>query len=852
MAVRYHEVVGGTLKFRGDVDFTETSTFVGGNISGVTALQLTTGATNGYVLKTNALGNASWSPNNSLIAGSDLVAIDNVAAGLKIIDDSIGDPQTYLTFDTQNTNPRVVLGQKLAAGTHEVSGSNFAVTGGTLSGITAFQFTATPTNGYYLKTDASGNASWAPVATAQGADNLLQVSNGSGELKVPGVTVSAGNAKIANVGTPTLGTDAATKQYVDDNTLDVSGSSGFVQLNNGSGNLGSDSLLYWDSGTDTLHAQNLTVAGTQTINNTSNLSTSDVIIITNNGETGAGVTAGQSGMEVERGTETNFRYVFDEPTDTFRIGLIGSLQAVATREDAPTDGGVATWNDTAKRYDATLTPTVTTLTTTNFTMNNGAINGYVLTTNGSGVATWQANPGAVPGSDIVAVANQAQGLQIVDNAGIPNVYITFDTTTGSQQIEFEQPITAGANQVSGSNFQITGGSVTGLSALQLDTATAAGYLMTSDALGNASWVAKPTLQETYTGSTNGNVTLDNTRKGVQIRDNATPITGSDLFSVTNSTAATTYFKVSPTTTEVAAFKLAAGAGAGKVLISDASGNGTWGTSTSSGWADDGSVVRLTNAGDAVSIGSATLAGVEKLRVLDGGVLFDGVSGAVPTSGAGTRFMWAGAKAALRAGAVDGAQWDDANVGSWSVAFGGNTTASASYSTALGSGTEATSSYSVASGRYSKTRLLGQHAQATAKFVNTGDAQTSVFVMSRQTTSNTPLDLTLDGGVPGASNRLTLADNTSYHLRMDIIARCLTVDDETGAWEISMAADRNVGVATTALVGTPFLQTVSKDVSAWAVAVSADITNGALKVTVTGEAAKTINWVARVTMTEVSA
>jgi hypothetical protein len=484
-------------------------------------------------------------------------------------------------------------------------------------------------------------------------------------------------------------------------------------------------------------------------------------------------------------------------------------------------------------------------------MNNGATDGYVLTTNASGVATWQANPGAVPGSDIITLTNDPEALQIKDGAA--NVFMTMDSQTGALQVIMEQPLAAGANQVSGSDFLITGGDVTGLDSLQLNTTTAAGYHMVSDPSGNASWAAKPTLQETYTGGANAHVTLNDTTKGLQLRDNATPITASDLLSVTNSTAATTYFRVSPTTTEVAALKFASGAGVGKVLVSDVDGNASWGTSAASGWQDDGSVVRLGTVGDAVVIGSTAVVGVEKLRVVDGPVLFDGVSGAVPTTGAGTRFMWSGAKAALRVGTVDGSQWDDANVGTWSVALGGNTTAKASYSMALGSGTLADigADYSVASGRYSKTRLLGQHAQATTKFLTVGDAQTSTLMMSRQTTSNSSLELTLDGGIGASGNRLIIPEKTSCLFRIDILARRQDADDVTAAWDLSLCIDRNTGVASTNFCGAPFLQTIHRDDITWTVVPSADTSNGSLKILVTGAAATTINWVARVVMTEVS-
>ena len=74
--------------------------------------------------------------------------------------------------------------------------------------------------------------------------------------------------------------------------------------------------------------------------------------------------------------------------------------------------------------------------------------------------------------------------------------------------------------------------------------------------------------------------------------------------------------------------------------------------------------------------------------VDGGTLWGGnydggFSGGVPAEGAGTRMMWYPDRAAFRAGQINGTQWDDANIGDWSVAIGQNVRASASYATAFG-------------------------------------------------------------------------------------------------------------------------------------------------------------------------
>ena len=64
---------------------------------------------------------------------------------------------------------------------------------------------------------------------------------------------------------------------------------------------------------------------------------------------------------------------------------------------------------------------------------------------------------------------------------------------------------------------------------------------------------------------------------------------------------------------------------------------------------------------------------------NGSVLFEGVKGRVPISGAGTRFMYVPALAALRVGSVSGMQFDSTFVGAYSVAFGSNNEATSPYS-----------------------------------------------------------------------------------------------------------------------------------------------------------------------------
>ncbi|MFA5088548.1 MAG: hypothetical protein WC552_05890 [Candidatus Omnitrophota bacterium] len=102
------------------------------------------------------------------------------------------------------------------------------------------------------------------------------------------------------------------------------------------------------------------------------------------------------------------------------------------------------------------------------------------------------------------------------------------------------------------------------------------------------------------------------------------------------------------------------------------------------WKKTANNVYLNDINDLVGIG--TLSPSFRLTIdNDGGILAKGTygSGVTAPAGAGTRFMWYPRKAALRAGNVAGAQWDNANIGEYTVAFGQNNTASGSYSTVAG-------------------------------------------------------------------------------------------------------------------------------------------------------------------------
>jgi hypothetical protein len=96
---------------------------------------------------------------------------------------------------------------------------------------------------------------------------------------------------------------------------------------------------------------NLLVSGTQFITTTQTVEISDNIIYVNAGEVGVGVTKGSAGIQIDRGTLTDYLIVFDESADVLKAGVSGSLQVLATREDSPINNYIAYWNDSTKRFD---------------------------------------------------------------------------------------------------------------------------------------------------------------------------------------------------------------------------------------------------------------------------------------------------------------------------------------------------------------------------------------------------------------------------------------------------------------------------------------------------------------------
>ncbi len=97
----------------------------------------------------------------------------------------------------------------------------------------------------------------------------------------------------------------------------------------------------------------LIVNGEQMTVNTETVLAKDNLLVINDGEVGPGVTKGEAGIEIDRGTAENYKFVFVESDDSFKVGVSSGLQKVATREDSPLNTGVAVWDGGNYRFNTT-------------------------------------------------------------------------------------------------------------------------------------------------------------------------------------------------------------------------------------------------------------------------------------------------------------------------------------------------------------------------------------------------------------------------------------------------------------------------------------------------------------------
>jgi hypothetical protein len=128
----------------------------------------------------------------------------------------------------------------------------------------------------------------------------------------------------------------------------------------------------------------------------------------------------------------------------------------------------------------------------------------------------------------------------------------------------------------------------------------------------------------------------------------------------------------------------------------------------------------------------------------------------------------------------------------------------------------------------------------------------LLILARQTTDATPTVLASTTSAAGTTNQVILPNNSAYFFRGEVISG-VTGGGNTKGWTIEGVIKRGANAASTALVGTPTVTSTYADAGAstWTIAVTADTTNGGLRVTFTGQASTTIRTVCQIRTTEMT-
>ena len=229
------------------------------------------------------------------------------------------------------------------------------------------------------------------------------------------------------------------------------------------------------------------------------------------------------------------------------------------------------------------------------------------------------------------------------------------------------------------------------------------------------------------------------------------------------------------------------------------------------------------------------------------------------AGGGTFAGGANANAASGAGAVIGGGASNTASGflcNISGGFANNSTSSGSTVSGGWSNT-ANSTYSSVNGGYNgSTRGIIGYAVFPACNVPIATAQglsqAALLILARQTTDATATALCSDSSAAGTTNQVILPNNSAYFFTGEVISG-VTGGGNTKGWTIEGVIKRGANAASTTLVGTPTVTSSFADAGAstWTIAVTADTTNGGLRVTFTGQASTTIRTVCQIRTTEMT-
>jgi hypothetical protein len=160
---------------------------------------------------------------------------------------------------------------------------------------------------------------------------------------------------------------------------------------------------------------------------------------------------------------------------------------------------------------------------------------------------------------------------------------------------------------------------------------------------------------------------------------------------------------------------------------------------------------------------------------------------------------------------------------------------------------ATGTNAVAIGSGANASQLGAFAYAGGDFATSGDAQAGLYVLRTITTSATPGELFLDG----AAQEFIVPNNSVVTFSIMVAARRTDATGGGAGYKFEGVVRKDTTAASVTFVGVPSKTVFGETDTPWDTTLTVNTGTGGLKLTGTGQAAKTIRWVATMRTTEVT-
>ena len=179
-------------------------------------------------------------------------------------------------------------------------------------------------------------------------------------------------------------------------------------------------------------------------------------------------------------------------------------------------------------------------------------------------------------------------------------------------------------------------------------------------------------------------------------------------------------------------------------------------------------------------------------------------------------------------------------------------ATATSSFVFGDGGWMRGAYSVGNGRAPMDHgVHGMHITGAGNTPKLGGAQYGRLLLYGETANATAKVLCSVGDTPNPQNQLVLQNNSGLSARFYVSAYDATTGYTT-RWSGGVAARRGANATTTSLQTAAYGNKLQPPVAnTYTFTVTADTTNGALKFSVIGDAAKTIRWLVNIEFEEIA-